>query len=77
MTTFWQMAVTAAILGFGKLLFAHAAHRAEKILREIFKLSAGRNTVVGITDSFVVNPTANFADVLFHRFLQMEFIVRF
>ena len=51
---------------FGEGVLASAAQGADKIVGEFVKLHAGLNAVVGIAQSFVINPTANIANVLFH-----------
>ena len=49
-------------------ILAYAADGADKILGQIFKLSAGSDTVVGIADLFIVYPAASVTNV-FHSII--------
>ena len=42
-----------------ELIFSYAAQRALKILGKVFPFCAGCNSIVRITDSFIINPTEN------------------
>ena len=54
-----------------ELIFSYAAQRALKILRKVFPFCAGCNSIVRITDSFIVNVATNAANILFHRFYRL------
>ena len=49
-----------------ELIFSYAAQRALKILGKVFPFCAGCNSIVRITDSFIINPTA-YITYIFHK----------
>ncbi len=55
-------------LFFGEHVLAYTAKRADKILRQVFKFSSGRYSVIGIAKGLIVNPSARVANIFFHDF---------
>ena len=57
-----------------ELTFSYAAQRALKILGKVFPFCAGCNSIVRITDSFIVNISTNTANILFQRFYLLLYL---
>lgn len=55
-----------------EIVLAYAAERAGEIVGKVFPFGSRRDTVVGITEGFVVDVTANIANV-FHYFILLGF----
>lgn len=55
-----------------EIVLAYAAERAGEIVGKVFPFGSRRDTVVGITEGFVVDVTANIANV-FHNFVLLGF----
>lgn len=55
-----------------EIVLANAAERAGEIVGKVFPFGSRRDTVVGITEGFVVDVTANIANV-FHNFVLLGF----
>jgi len=54
---------------FLKILFSHATVGAGKIVGQIFKERTGINPIVGITVFFIVNPSADHANILHNNII--------
>jgi hypothetical protein len=48
----------------GELILADSTERTFKVLREVFKLSAGSNSVIGIAFSLVISPATDITYIL-------------
>lgn len=60
------------LLFYREIVLAYAAERAGEIVGKVFPFGAGRDTVVGIAEGFVVDVTANIANI-FHYFVLLGF----
>ena len=55
------------ILSFAELILAYTAQGASEVLGQIFKFGAGRDSVIGIANCFVIFPAANVTNVFLHN----------
>ena len=62
------MRESVSFLLLAEVIFTYAAERALEILVEILEFGAGSDSVIGIADCLVVNPTAYIAYVFVHFF---------
>ena len=61
-----------SLVFFAELIFTYAAQRTRKVFGKIFPLCAGGNAVIGIADGFVIDISANIANIFHFIFSSHE-----